>query len=258
MSNDAPVIVVGRRPRRPRLRAAPRPGRRRGGRARGVRRRRRSGPDRRGGRLPLRPRLPAAQPRLPGAEARRGRRCPRPPRLPGRRRRRPRADALDPGRPAPRALADGRVAAGAARDLRGEGPLRRLGRLDPGPRPHASSTVPDRSRTEELDAFGVTGRLPRRRRRPVPDRGARRGATARAPPASPGCSSGPSSSARPSVPSLGMGRLPELVAASLPAGTVRLGVRVRERHRLVASAPTRASWPRGRSSSPPTRRRPAS
>jgi len=31
----------------------------------------------------------------------------------------------------------------------------------------------------------------------------------------------------PAVPSLGMGRLPELVAASLPAGAVRLGVRVR-------------------------------
>ncbi|GAB2568388.1 NAD(P)/FAD-dependent oxidoreductase [Microlunatus antarcticus] len=84
---------------------------------------------------------------------------------------------------------------------------------------------PDRSRTEELDAFGVTGRL----RAGVVD------------PFLTGvlAESDGSSSARlarllvrsfvlgsPSVPSLGMGRLPELVAASLPAGTVRLGVRV--------------------------------
>jgi phytoene dehydrogenase-like protein len=85
---------------------------------------------------------------------------------------------------------------------------------------------PDRSRTEELDAFGITGRL----RAGVVD------------PFLTGvlAESDGSSSARlarllvrsfvlgsPSVPSVGMGRLPELVAASLPPGTVRLGVRVR-------------------------------
>jgi phytoene dehydrogenase-like protein len=85
---------------------------------------------------------------------------------------------------------------------------------------------PDRSRTEELDAFGVTGRL----RAGVVD------------PFLTGvlAESDGSSSARlarllvrsfvlgsPSVPSVGMGRLPELVAATLPPGTVRLGVRVR-------------------------------
>ena len=83
----------------------------------------------------------------------------------------------------------------------------------------------DRSRTEELDAFGITGRL----RAGVVDPFLT-GVLAEA---------DGSSSARlarllvrsfvlgsPSVPSLGMARLPELVAASLPAGTVRLGVRV--------------------------------
>ncbi|GAA3576790.1 NAD(P)/FAD-dependent oxidoreductase [Microlunatus spumicola] len=83
----------------------------------------------------------------------------------------------------------------------------------------------DRTRAEELDAFGVTGRL----RAGVLD------------PFLTGvlAESDGSSSARlarllvrsfvlgsPAVPSVGMGRLPELVAASLPAGTVRLGVRV--------------------------------
>lgn len=85
-------------------------------------------------------------------------------------------------------------------------------------------TGADRSRTEELDAFGVTGRL----RAGVVD------------PFLTGvlAEDDGSSSARlarllvrsfvlgsPAVPSLGMGRLPELVAASLPAGAVRLGVR---------------------------------
>lgn len=83
----------------------------------------------------------------------------------------------------------------------------------------------DRTRSEELDAFGVTGRL----RAGVVDPFLT-GVLAEA---------DGSSSARlarllvrsfvlgsPSVPSLGMGRLPELVAASLPAGAVRLGVRV--------------------------------
>ena len=84
----------------------------------------------------------------------------------------------------------------------------------------------DRSRTEELDAFGITGRL----RAGVVD------------PFLTGvlAEDDGSSSARlarllvrsfvlgsPAVPSVGMGRLPELVAASLPTGTVRLGVRVR-------------------------------
>ena len=84
---------------------------------------------------------------------------------------------------------------------------------------------PDRTRAEELDAFGVTGRL----RAGVVD------------PFLTGvlAESEGSSSARlarllvrsfvlgsPAVPSLGMGRLPELVAATLPPGTVRLGVRV--------------------------------
>ncbi|HEY0238214.1 MAG TPA: NAD(P)/FAD-dependent oxidoreductase [Friedmanniella sp.] len=84
----------------------------------------------------------------------------------------------------------------------------------------------DRTYAAELDAFGVTGRL----RAGVVD------------PFLTGvlAESDGSSSARlarllvrsfvlgsPSVPSLGMGRLPELVAASLPDGTVRLGVPVR-------------------------------
>ena len=84
----------------------------------------------------------------------------------------------------------------------------------------------DRSRTEELDAFGITGRL----RAGVVD------------PFLTGvlAEGDGSTSARlarllvrsfvigsPSVPSVGMGRLPELVVASLPSGTVRLGVRVR-------------------------------
>ena len=83
----------------------------------------------------------------------------------------------------------------------------------------------DRTRTQELDAFGVTGRL----RAGVVD------------PFLTGvlAESDGSSSARlarllvrsfvlgsPAVPSTGMGRLPELIAASLPAETVRLGVRV--------------------------------
>ncbi|MGI3779992.1 MAG: NAD(P)/FAD-dependent oxidoreductase [Janthinobacterium lividum] len=85
---------------------------------------------------------------------------------------------------------------------------------------------PDRSRTEELDAFGVTGRLRAGVVEPFLT-----GVLAE---------NDGSSSARlarllvrsfvlgsPAVPSLGMGRLPELVAASLPPGTVRLGVRVR-------------------------------
>ena len=84
---------------------------------------------------------------------------------------------------------------------------------------------PDRTRAEELDAFGVTGRL----RAGVVDPFLT-GVLAEA---------DGSSSARlarllvrsfvlgsPSVPSVGMGRLPELIAASLPPGTVRLGVRV--------------------------------
>ena len=85
---------------------------------------------------------------------------------------------------------------------------------------------PDRTRAEELDAFGVTGRL----RAGVVD------------PFLTGvlAESDGSSSARlarllvrsfvlglPAVPSVGMGRLPELVAATLPPGTVRLGVTVR-------------------------------
>ena len=83
---------------------------------------------------------------------------------------------------------------------------------------------PDRTRTEELDAFGITGRL----RAGVVD------------PFLTGvlAESDGSSSARlarllvrsfvlgsPAVPSLGMGRLPEQIAATLPPGTVRLGVR---------------------------------
>ncbi len=89
---------------------------------------------------------------------------------------------------------------------------------------HTQLGRPDRTRTQELDAFGVTGRL----RAGVVD------------PFLTGvlAESDGSSSARlarllvrsfvlgsPSVPSVGMGRLPELVAASLPPGTVRLGVR---------------------------------
>ena len=85
---------------------------------------------------------------------------------------------------------------------------------------------PDRTRTEELDAFGVTGRL----RAGVVD------------PFLTGvlAESDGSSSARlarllvrsfvlgsPAVPSVGMGRLPEQIAATLPPGTVRLGVAVR-------------------------------
>ena len=84
---------------------------------------------------------------------------------------------------------------------------------------------PDRTRAEELDAFGVTGRL----RAGVVD------------PFLTGvlAEDDGSSSARlarllvrsfvlgsPAVPSVGMGRLPEQVAATLPLGTVRLGVRV--------------------------------
>ena len=84
---------------------------------------------------------------------------------------------------------------------------------------------PDRTRAEELDAFGITGRL----RAGVVD------------PFLTGvlAESDGSSSARlarllvrsfvlgsPAVPSLGMGRLPEQVAGTLPPGTVRLGVRV--------------------------------
>ena len=84
---------------------------------------------------------------------------------------------------------------------------------------------PDRSLAEELDAFGITGRL----------------RTAVVDPFLTGvlAESDGTSSARlvrllvrsfvlgsPSIPALGMGRFPEVVAATLPAGTVRLGVRV--------------------------------
>ena len=83
----------------------------------------------------------------------------------------------------------------------------------------------DRTRAEELDAFGITGRL----RAGVVDPFLT-GVLAEA---------DGSSSARlarllvrsfvlgsPAVPSVGMGRLPELVAASLPPGTVRLATPV--------------------------------
>ncbi len=85
--------------------------------------------------------------------------------------------------------------------------------------------TPDRSRAEELDAWGITGRL----RAGVVD-----------PFLTGVLAEGDGSSSAhlvrllvrsfvlgsPSVPALGMGRLPEQVAATLPAGTVRLGVRV--------------------------------
>ena len=84
----------------------------------------------------------------------------------------------------------------------------------------------DRTRAEELDAFGLTGRLRAGVVDPfltgvlAEDDGSTSAQLARLLVRSFVLGS-------PSVPSVGMGRLPELVAASLPAGTVRLGVRVR-------------------------------
>ncbi|SDU97000.1 Phytoene dehydrogenase-related protein [Microlunatus sagamiharensis] len=92
--------------------------------------------------------------------------------------------------------------------------------------------APDRSRAEELDAWGITGRL----RAGVVD------------PFLTGvlAEDDGSSSAHlvrmlvrsfvlgsPSIPALGMGHFPAVVAATLPAGTVRLGVRA---HGVTASS----------------------
>ena len=168
--------------------------------------------------------LNPSYPALPHVLGEGGIDAPRPARLPGRRRRGPRAYAVRPGRPAPRTLAGARLAARPARHLRREGPVRRLGRLDPAARrapAGASRPHPGRGARRVR-----RHRAPaRRRRRPVPDRGAGRVRRVELRPAGP--PAGPVLRAR-----LARGALARHGPAARAgrrhpaAGDVRLGVRV--------------------------------